>query len=117
MIHREPSARLRVYLEHWIPAQPFCWYRQGAEAIANQLLHDTAFLELALYRWFQSPDGHLISEVVTSLLPFPGDVAATVLIEAITIAAKKQGRDQGITVLSHILVACLLIFLGMVIAS
>jgi hypothetical protein len=90
------ASQLRAYLERWIPTQPYGWHHQGAEAIAKQLLHDAAFTDLNLSRWFQSPDGVVVSQVVTSLLPFPDGVAAAVLIEAITIAAKKQGNDQGI---------------------
>lgn len=90
------ASQLRVYLERWIPTQPYGWHQQGAEAIAKELLDDAAFTDLKLFRWFQSPDGVVVSQVVTSLLPFPDGVAAAVLIEAITIAAKKQSNDQGI---------------------
>jgi len=88
--------QLRAYLERWLPAQPYGWHHRGAEAIAEQLLNDAAFTELKLSQWFRSPDGVVISQVVTSLPPFPGNIEASILIEAITIAAKKQSNDQGV---------------------
>ena len=92
------AAKLRAYLQRWRLANPYRW-QQGAQVVANDLALDTAFTDIKLAGFLESPDGAVIAQVVQSILPFPGNLEATVMIDAIKVAASKRTSGQKLGVL------------------
>lgn len=87
------AVKLQVFLRRWWAVNPHRW-RQGAQAVANDLMQDTAFTDIKLAGLLESPGGVTIAQVVQSVLPFPSNAEAAVMIEAFEIAAKKQTNSQ-----------------------
>jgi hypothetical protein len=48
----------------------------------------------------RTPDGALIATIVEKALPYPANVGAEVLVEAIQIAARRRTRTQRIGALT-----------------
>ncbi len=91
--------KLQMYLWNWRATQPYRW-QQGAQAVANDLLQDAAFTDIKVARLLETPGGGAIAQAVQSVLPFPGNAEAAVMIEAIKIAAKKQTSSQVVGALA-----------------
>lgn len=87
------AAKLQAYLQRWRARNPYRW-QQGGQVVANDFLLDTAFTDIKLAGLLESPGGVTFTQVVQSVLPFPANVEAAVLTEAIEIAAKKQTSGQ-----------------------
>ena len=86
---------LRSYLNQWLRRQPLGWHQRGAQSIADEWINDVAFAGVGLKRWLASPEGETITTVVrAALLPYPANHAASVLIEAIHIAARQRTNKQ-----------------------
>jgi hypothetical protein len=102
------AAKLQAYLLRWRALNPYRW-QQGAEVVTNDLLQDTAFTDIKVAGLLESSGGVTISQVVQSVLPFPVNAEAAVLIEAIEIAARKQTSGQVVGALAiGVLVAIVL---------
>lgn len=107
---RQPeAAKLQSYLQRWRALNPQRW-RQGAQVVANDLLRDTAFTDIKLAGLLETPGGVTIAQVVESILPFPGNAEAAVMIEAIEIASKKQTHGQLVGALAIGIAAVLLLW-------
>jgi hypothetical protein len=93
------AAKLQAYLQRWRAVNPYRW-QQGAQVVANDLIQDVAFTDIRTARLLESPGGAAVAEVVKRVLPFPGNVEAAVMIEAIEIAAKKRTNGQVVGALA-----------------
>lgn len=102
-------AKLQAYLRTWRAANPYRW-QQGAQIVLTDLLQDAAFTDITLAEFVESPGGATITQVVESVLPFPGSAEAAVMVEAIEIAAKKQTDSQVVGVLVIGAIAALLLW-------
>jgi hypothetical protein len=89
----DEAAKLQTYLQRWRAVNPYRW-QQGAQVVADDLLQDVAFTDIRIAGLLESPGGATITQVVESVLPFPGNAEAAVMIEAIEIAAKQQTSGQ-----------------------
>lgn len=87
------AANLHAYLHRWRALNPYRW-QQGAQVLANDWMLDAAFTDIKLAAVLESPAGAAIADVVKGALPFPESAEATVMIDAVKIAAKGQTRDQ-----------------------
>lgn len=85
--------RLAAYLQGWRALNPNRW-REGSQVVATDLLQDTAFTDIKIAGFLETPDGAAIARVVQSALPFPASAEVGVMVEAIKIAAKKQTAGQ-----------------------
>ena len=102
------AVKLRAFLPRWRAANPYRW-QQGAQVVANDLMQDMAFTDIKLAGLLESQGGATVAQVVQSVLPFPANAEAAVLIEAIEIAARKQTHGQLVGALAAgVLVALLL---------
>ena len=102
------AAKLQAYLLHWRALNPYRW-QQGGQVVANDLLQDVAFTDIKVAGLLESPGGVTIDQVVQSVLPFPANAEASVMVEAIEIAAKKQTSGQVVGALTiGVLVAIIL---------
>jgi hypothetical protein len=102
------AAKLQAFLRHWRATNPHRW-RQGGQVVANDLMQETAFTDIKIAGLLESPGGATIAQVVKSLLPFPANAEAAVLIEAVEIAAKKRTNGQVVGTLAvGVLVAIIL---------
>jgi hypothetical protein len=90
--------KLQAYLQSWRAINPYRW-QQSAQVVAKDLLQDAAFTDIKIAGRLESPGGATIAQVVESVLPFPGNAEAVVMIEAIEIAAKKQTSGQVVEAL------------------
>lgn len=97
-MNENEAAKLQSYLQRWQVVYPGRW-QQGAQVVANDLMHDAAFTDIKIAGLLESPGGATIAQVVQSALPFPASAEATVMIAAIEIAAKKQNNDQVVEAL------------------
>src|SRR6266704_1440006 len=87
-------SKLQAYLRQWLRTQPYGCHRNGAHAIASQLINDAAFMDIRLARWLQSPDGSMIARTVVSVVPYPAGEAVSVMTEAIKIAAGRRTAKE-----------------------
>jgi len=108
-MRQDEIAKLQTYLQHYRTANPYRW-RQGAQVVSNDLMTDAAFTDIKLAEFLESPEGKVIAQVVQSVLPFPGDIEASVMIEAIETAAKRQTVGQRVGVLFIGVLAVLVIW-------
>ena len=92
---------LAAYLrDRWLVTQPYGWHRWSAVDIAAELFRDTAFTDIRLARWLQTPDGSMIMRVVENVLPFPYKQGTAVMAEAIKLAATRQTNRQVVVTLA-----------------
>lgn len=87
------AVKLQTFLRRWRAANPYRW-QLGAQVVANDLMQDAVFTDIKLAGFLQSPRGVTAAQVVRSVLPFPVNAEAAVLIEAIEIAARQQSNAQ-----------------------
>jgi hypothetical protein len=93
------AVKLQAFLRRWRSVNPYRW-QQGAQVVANDLMRDATFTDIKLAGLLQSPGGATVAQVVQSVLPFPANAEAAVLIEAIEIAAKQQTSAQVVGALA-----------------
>jgi len=98
-VRQTEAAKLQAYLQRWRAVNPYRW-QQGGQVVANDLLQDVAFTDIKVAGLLESPGGVTIAQVVQSVLPFPANAEASVMVEAIEIAAKKQTNGQVVGVLA-----------------
>lgn len=103
--------RLTAYLQRWRARNPNRW-RQGPQVVATDLLQDTAFTDIKVAGFLETPDGAAIARVVQSALPFPASAEVGVMVEAIKIAAKKQTAGQVVGTVLIGVVAVRVCYLG-----
>jgi hypothetical protein len=107
-VRQTEAAKLQAYLQRWRAVNPYRW-QQGGQVVANDLLQDVAFTDIKIAALLESPGGVTIARVVQSVLPFPANAEASVMVEAIEIAAKKQTNGQVVGTLAiGVLVAIIL---------
>lgn len=105
------AVKLQTYLQRWRLANPYRW-QQGAQVVASDLMKDAGFADIKLAGFLQRPDGKVIAQVVQSILPFPGNLEAGVMIEAIQIAATRRSDEQRVGVLFAGALGALLLWLA-----
>jgi hypothetical protein len=96
------ALRLRAFLSCWLAEHPSWAYqgppwaqqRRSARDIANDLLQEAEFREIQLATWVRSPDGALIAQVVTWVLPPTQALEFQLLVDAISVAADAKHRDE-----------------------
>lgn len=93
------AIKLQAYLKSWRSLNPYRW-QQGAPVVANDLMQDVAFTDIRIASLLETSGGVTITQVVESVLPFPANAEAAVMVEAIEIAAKKQTSSQVVGVLA-----------------
>jgi hypothetical protein len=54
------AIKLQAYLRRWRSANPYRW-RQGAQAVANDLMQDAAFADIKIASLLESPGGVTIT--------------------------------------------------------
>jgi hypothetical protein len=64
------------------------------ESMARELLEDSEFRALRLADWLRSPDGQLIAEAVSLVIPADGRLEYELAVEALRLAAELQ-PEQG----------------------
>ncbi|MEV8515865.1 hypothetical protein [Dactylosporangium sp. NPDC051484] len=105
---------LASYLDYWVRRQPFGWHHRGAQSIANEWINDLAFADIRLARWLATPEGGAITTVVRAvLLPYPTNHAASVLIEAINIAARQRTNKQIVLTGAGGLAAAIVVYMAL----
>jgi hypothetical protein len=92
------AIKLQAYLLRWRAMNPHRW-KEGAQVVASNLMQDVAFTDINIARLLETP-GAMIAQVVQSVLPFPSNAEAAVMIEAIEIAAKRQTNSKVVGVLA-----------------
>ncbi|KJF16956.1 hypothetical protein [Acidithrix ferrooxidans] len=102
--------KLQTYLRNWYSTHSYGWHLRGAQEIAKELLQDTAFTDIKLASWLESPEGSTIAQVVESVIPFPGNIEITVMTDAVMIAAKNETSGQVVGVLAIGIVAVLILW-------
>jgi hypothetical protein len=98
-MNQKEAAKLQTFLQRWRAVNPYRW-QQGAQVVADDLMQETVFTDIKIAGLLESPSGATIAQVVQSALPFPANAEATVMVEAIEIAAKKQTSSQVVGALA-----------------
>lgn len=94
-MNQNDQQALQRYLSAYFAWHPN-WHGRTPEAIAEELLSDAAFGDIRLAGWLRSPNGAEILKIVEATLPFPENIQAKIMADAIMIAAQKRTRPQVI---------------------
>lgn len=118
----DPRAlRLRDVLTAFVQAKPGWAYRQDqlswvyvfrtGEEIGRELVDQVGFCDVQLAGFLDSPDGVLIREVVSWVLPYGNRQEVDLLVVAVVHAARADQQRRRGAIVGWTAAACALVFL------
>lgn len=66
----------------------------SAEGLADELLADAGFRALKLGTWLGAPDGQLISDAVSGVIPPEYQPVFSLTVDPLRLAAQRQTREE-----------------------